>query len=124
MGDFNAYEKDPSSPVGQIDLSTFKDVQETEVAMRHGFQITTLKGNYKLIAMTSFIRQNWMNVISRSCEIMTTSYIEDEIKLNKKASATQEVTTSTRRSRVTSPNNKKDSNHHKDKADQKGDAGS
>merc|ERR1739841_65304 len=50
--------------------------------------------------------------ISRSCENMTTSYIEDEIK-NKKDLSTDEVTTSSRRSRVTSPNNKKeDKNNH------------
>merc|ERR1719354_1407331 len=57
-----------------------------------------------------------MNVISRSCEIMTTSYIEDEIK-NKKSLSTDEVTTSVRRSRVTSPNNKKeDKNNHSNTA--------
>uniref|UniRef100_A0A8C9RVM5 PH domain-containing protein n=1 Tax=Scleropages formosus TaxID=113540 RepID=A0A8C9RVM5_SCLFO len=62
--DAKAEEKDDLD--GEIDLTTCVGVSEFDVEKNYGFQIQTLEAVFTLSAMTSGIRRNWVEVLSKS----------------------------------------------------------
>ncbi|EHB15896.1 Myosin phosphatase Rho-interacting protein [Heterocephalus glaber] len=72
---------------GEIDLSTCYDVTEYLVQRNYGFQIHTKEGEFTLSAMTSGIRQNWIQTIMKHVHPTTTSDMTSSLPEEKNKSS-------------------------------------